>query len=326
MMSDRLILMYHRITELDADPWALAVTPGSFADQLEAITSSYEVVPLRDVLSQPDRTTRHGVILTFDDGYADNLAAARMLAARGLAATYFLAAGQVGSAYEFWWDEIARIFLDHIALPETLDLKLEEDRLQLDLGKDGPEPGDPSDDLAWRADQGPRTIRQRAYLDTYGVVRQIDSEQRDRALQALAEWAGLSRETRPGMRALALEEVAELSMLEGAEVGAHTLTHPVLSSLPAERQREEIVGSRRLLEEVTGSPVESFAYPHGSPTDYTTETVAIVRDAGLLRACAAVGGSVGARASALELPRLMVEDWDGAELERRITEAFAHPQ
>jgi peptidoglycan/xylan/chitin deacetylase (PgdA/CDA1 family) len=321
-MGNTLILMYHRITELDTDPWALAVTPASFEDHLDVITSRSEVVPLRDTLDRATRSARPCVTFTFDDGYADNLPPARMLAARGLPATYFLAAGQLGSPRQFWWDEVATIFLDSANLPDTLELELESGRLQLDLLNDAEADGDRVDGRPWRADQEPRTARQRVYLQSYRALRPLDPEQRERGLEALAEWADIAREARPGMRSLTLDEVAELCALDGVEIGAHTITHPVLASLPAERQRKEIVGSRRLLEEASGRPVESFAYPHGTRADYTPETVSIVAEAGLRRACAAVGGPLRPPVQPYELPRFMVEDWDGAEFERRFAEAF----
>src|SRR5689334_16731650 len=50
------------------------------------------------------------------------------------------------------------------------------------------------------------------------------------------------------------------------EIGAHTLTHPDLPDVPPEQAREEIAGSKAWLEDVTGKPVTSFAYPKGLNT------------------------------------------------------------
>jgi peptidoglycan/xylan/chitin deacetylase (PgdA/CDA1 family) len=56
------------------------------------------------------RLPRRAVVLTFDDGYADNLLAKSLLEKRGLAATLFLSTGALDSSHEFWWDELERIF------------------------------------------------------------------------------------------------------------------------------------------------------------------------------------------------------------------------
>ena len=49
----------------------------------------------------------------------------------------------------------------------------------------------------------------------------------------------------------------------GMTLGAHTITHPLLGGLPSERQRTEIGGSVRRIEERTGARVSLFAYPDG---------------------------------------------------------------
>jgi peptidoglycan-N-acetylglucosamine deacetylase len=47
------------------------------------------------------------------------------------------------------------------------------------------------------------------------------------------------------------------------EIGAHTLTHPVLTEVNAERASAEIGGSKSWLEDVIGTPINAFCYPKG---------------------------------------------------------------
>ncbi len=47
-------------------------------------------------------------------------------------------------------------------------------------------------------------------------------------------------------------------------IGAHTLTHPLLSSCDAGRSLGEIKGSKERLQEILVQPVNLFAYPYGS--------------------------------------------------------------
>lgn len=68
----------------------------------------------------------------------------------------------------------------------------------------------------------------------------------------------------------------------GNWVGAHTCTHPRLSRIPRERAREEIVSSKKKLEDRFGLPMEHFAYPFG---DYDEVVVDLVREAGFKTAC-----------------------------------------
>ena len=60
----------------------------------------------------------------------------------------------------------------------------------------------------------------------------------------------------------------------GIECGSHTLTHPDLTRIPVRHAEEEIIQSKREIEDKTGQSVTLFAYPYGS---YNSGTRAIVR-------------------------------------------------
>jgi peptidoglycan-N-acetylglucosamine deacetylase len=61
------------------------------------------------------------------------------------------------------------------------------------------------------------------------------------------------------------------------EIGAHTLTHRSLPTISEEEAEKEIIGSKTVLEQITGSAVNSFCYPRG---DYTKLHVELVKAAG----------------------------------------------
>lgn len=71
-------------------------------------------------------------------------------------------------------------------------------------------------------------------------------------------------------------DAAALRAISGAdvEIGAHSVTHPHLDVLSPRQAREEIVRSRRDVEDVLGVAVTSFAYPHGSHSRRTRALVA----------------------------------------------------
>ena len=130
--------------------------------------------------------------------------------------------------------------------------------------------------------------------------------------------AGTDSLARPTHRVLSSEEVLHLAQGGLVEVAAHTATHPVLSALPAAAQRDEILGSKTRLEAILPQPVVSFAYPYGAASDYTEETVAILRAVGFDYACSSFSGAVRPGSRPLELPRFLVRDWDGEEFARRL--------
>src|SRR5579863_386971 len=76
--------------------------------------------------------------------------------------------------------------------------------------------------------------------------------------------------------AIAPSELCELSKA-GFEIGAHTVTHPVLTEIDDATLRREVTQSKHLLQELLGQEVTSFAYPKGR---YNAKVVARVSEAG----------------------------------------------
>lgn len=98
-------------------------------------------------------------------------------------------------------------------------------------------------------------------------------------------WLGRDHPDAPAARIVDADELRSLHAA-GVEIGAHTATHPDLSTLAFERQVEELRDSRLALEELTGAPVTIAAYPYGNAGPRTPEAA---RAAGLRFACSTWG-------------------------------------
>ena len=95
----------------------------------------------------------------------------------------------------------------------------------------------------------------------------------------------------------------------GMQIGAHTVTHPILAVLPADEALREIRGSREALEAVLHDRVSMFAYPNGKPTrDYSEENVRQVRDLGFDAGICTTWDAARATTDRFQLPRFSV--WD----------------
>ncbi len=88
-------------------------------------------------------------------------------------------------------------------------------------------------------------------------------------------------------------EIQELANGGLVEIGAHTVTHPVLSRVAKDVQCVEIEQSKASLEQMLGRPVKNFAYPYGGRADYAPESVTAVRKAGFESACSNYPGLGG---------------------------------
>ena len=105
-----LVLTYHRIASGEdelIDPGVWSATPEVFDAQAAWLARNVDVIGGEDLDSVLRRRGRH-VLLTFDDGYRDNVdAAVPILRAHGLTATFFLTSGFLDGSAVAWWDEIA---------------------------------------------------------------------------------------------------------------------------------------------------------------------------------------------------------------------------
>lgn len=309
-----LILLYHRIARLRSDPWALAVTPRRFGEHLEVLRRVARPMELGELSrSLLDGSVPDGaVVVTFDDGYADNLHNAKPLLKRyGVPATIFIPSGFLGSEKEFWWDELDRLLLQPGKLPGRLSLNINGNTFGWELAEVARyRLSEAREHRGWRAWKKPPTPRHSIYQSLWKALHSMPEDDRHSVLEELRRWANIGASGRPAHRTLSLEEVRNLAQGRPIDVGAHTVTHPALSTLSIAKQRDEIMSSKSQLEEILGRPVHSFAYPYGKPSDYSADTTNLVRESGFLCACVNFAGVVERSTGMYELPRVHVPNLD----------------
>ena len=87
----------------------------------------------------------------------------------------------------------------------------------------------------------------------------------------------------------------------GHEIGAHTLTHPLLTQIPSAQAREEINASKKKLEDLFGVSIRHFCYPYG---DYNESIRDAVRDAGYATGCTTEFGVNTAKTNLWQVKRV----------------------
>lgn len=298
-----VILLYHRVIRIPTDPYNLVVSPEHFSQHMEYLRRTCCPMRLHDLVEAmchhmlPDRA----VAITFDDGYADNYWHARpVLESAKIPATIFVTSDHVDSNYEYWWDDLERIFSLPLLSP-TLLIRT-QDRFH-----------------EWHINSPAQLEQTRKEIFT--LMRLLDSQAREGVVDQLACWAGIERTGRADYRAVTATQLRDLACSEYVEIGAHTRTHPRLSILSPDAQRAEIVGGREVLESVIQRPVDMFAYPYGDVQDFNDETIRIVRTAGFRAATTIVSGSVESGDDLFRLRRCAVYDW-GLDIFQKKLESF----
>jgi peptidoglycan/xylan/chitin deacetylase (PgdA/CDA1 family) len=164
---------------------------------------------------------------------------------------------------------------------------------------------------------------------------QIDRETRESFLEAARK--RLSMDVRPDIEAenssstrrfglLTVEELRKLSAA-GMTIGAHTLSHPVLSQAPSEISEVEISECKSVLESVLQKPVWALAYPFGDPHSVNSQVLAMAEAAGFQTAFLNYGGGLGVDLPAFAMPRIHVtDDTSPAELEAHVSGFYGRLQ
>ncbi|WFT83380.1 polysaccharide deacetylase family protein [Methylobacterium sp. CB376] len=310
-----VILMYHRVAELDSDPWQLAVSPRHFEAHLEHLRRSRTPMDLAAFVAALTAGTlpRDAVALTFDDGYVDNLRQAEpRLAAAGIPATLFLTTAAIGRPEPFWWDELAHLILDRSA-PADLSVGIADGRYRLQFGE--PDRLD-RDRRRWRAWESPRTAREAAYQALWRVIRDASRPEREGAMATLRRALGGAGAACEEERAMTPDEVRGMARRGVLTIGGHTLSHPALPTLTPAEQRWEIAEGKRAAEEMSGQRVDGFAYPYGA---MDASAQAAVAACGFAWACSTVATAVEpADFQRYALPRIAAPNAGKAVLARAL--------
>jgi peptidoglycan/xylan/chitin deacetylase (PgdA/CDA1 family) len=291
--SRPVILMYHQIADISIDPWDLAVSRDNFASQLEALTRTRDVVPLTD-LGKDRPGGKPLAAITFDDGYRNVATVAKPILERfNCPATVFLTTGAIGSAREFWWDELTRIVLES-AYAGILTFKTGRLQLSFDLSN--------------------RSQLTKTHGTIWESLRKLEPQERSDILSDLAVQAGVDTTPRNTHAIMSPQDVAGLKD-SVITVGAHTVTHPFMPGLDTETVQWEVSQSRKDCEALAGYLPPAFAYPFGS---FDSRGADAVRQAGFQYAVTCEHDLVRPDADRVLLPRAAALNWNGETLMRRL--------
>ncbi|MBA2380355.1 MAG: polysaccharide deacetylase family protein [Blastocatellia bacterium] len=321
-----LILLYHRVEEVWPDPWGLAVSPANFRDHLEVIRGYGAALSLSELVESlsAGKVPRKGIVLTFDDGYADNLNNAKpLLEEFGIPATVFVATGYIGGQREFWWDALDNVFLQPNTLPGELRLRISGSEHQWDLGDAAVYTAERTViERESKEGRGAAGVREKTYQELWKLLHPLTDVERRITLGELQSWSGVDPSVRPSHRLLSREEVRKLDEGDLVEVGAHSVTHSSLGSLTRDDQVNEIRECKSVLEDILERPVTNFAYPFGKDWDFNQETIDAVREAGFGSACSTTRTHVGRDADLFRLPRVVASDLNAEQFDRFLFDLF----
>ncbi|HLV85630.1 MAG TPA: polysaccharide deacetylase family protein [Candidatus Sulfotelmatobacter sp.] len=274
------------------------ITAQTFRQHLRILQKNYQIITPEHFLlwSQgKQELPPRAALLTCDDGFMNNLTEmVPILQEEELKCLFFVTGDSTTDDRTMLWHE------------ELLLLFLRAPSQAFRITADG---------IELQGSLGPEEQRRVLWWDAVKRLSQVDRGRRDSFLQTAHSYFGLERsldyylENYPeARRHFCLMTRAELRQLadSGMTIGAHTLTHSILSQMPPELAWTEMVESRTRLEAVTGQRVWAFAYPFGDAYSVSPTIVSMAKQAGFEAAFLNLGGGLGTELPLHAIPRVHV--------------------
>jgi peptidoglycan/xylan/chitin deacetylase (PgdA/CDA1 family) len=227
------------------------------------------------------------VVVTFDDGYADNYSEALpILKKYEMPAAIYLAVEALESGY--MWNEAVASLIQEMQGP-SLDLT------GFELGVYP---------IASFSD------REIAIADVIERMKPLKTEIQKDIVKYITDHYGQVKTPPQMLSASQLKNLAEERLIT---LGCHTLTHPMLSQIGIKEAENDISASKAALEEITSAPVKHFAYPYGKYGEhFHAEHVNLIAKLGFKTAVTTDWGAVSNTSSRYMLTRFT--PWDNSPL------------
>ena len=276
------ILIFHRVLPA-TDPLLVGEPDRAQFDALVGMLKrNFRILPLDEALDLMDagRLPAASLSITFDDGYADNATQALpVLQSHGVSATFFVSTGFLDGG-RMWNDTVIETLR---RLPEG----------ELDLS-----------DLGLGVHQLSASSRPALIHHLITAIKHREAAQRAELVAAI----GAHAPQLPDDLMMSSAQLRQLSAA-GMGIGAHTVSHPILTRIGDEQARQEMADGKQQLERLLGKPVTLFAYPNGKPgQDYGPQHARMAQELGFRAAVTTAPGVSGANTDRWQLPRFT--PWD----------------
>lgn len=287
------------------------VTPEQLRRQLRFLKSRYNVVQPQDVLAWREgrqNLPERAVLLTCDDGLLNHLTClAPVLQEEKVSCLFFVTGASCAqSRTMLWYEEMFLLFLRSPAgfhqvscsgLVADIELHSKEQRRAL-----------------WWS-----YVKRLSKIDAQLRRNFLDALEAALGSKPLEAVSGDDSAFRQRFALLTRDEVLALSAA-GMTIGAHTMSHPVLSQCSPDEAQNEIAECRVRLESVLNSRVWAFAYPFGDAQSVTPDVLKLPEAAGYAVAFMNHGGGLGVELPPFAFPRIHVTAQTNlAELEAHVS-------
>ena len=302
MKTKIAVLYYHRVYVKQNDTNPLCAEPKKFEQQMKYLKKNYNILRFEEDWSKSDRD---GIVITFDDGYLDNLTyALPILDELQIPATVFVSTGILSGSRELWWDELETVLLTDGNYPKRFSL---EDEVY---------------SCEWRTDT--YEYRLNCYKGLHYLMKNyISPSKREIWFEQLWKWRGLVRYVNVENNTLTDTTCLELAKSKYITIGAHTISHPSLAKLTYEEQQAEIMSSVVYLENLLQRKIDILSYPFGvEGVDFDENTIIACKKAGIRKAASTKAELWQKQSDEYKIPRNGTKNCGLFEFKAKMVEIF----
>lgn len=266
------ILMYHNFQAME-EPGCDAIAPATARRQLAYLRDHFRVIPLTQLAEQLKAgkpIEKNTVALTVDDGRNNFYHLFfPVLEEFRMSATFFVVSEFISGQDWIWTDKII-----WLARQPCVPEELRDDNL---------------DNFFEKMNRLRPDVRN-SRIDEVAAEMQVSLPKEPPPEYAPCSWSQL-------------REMADSGLVE---IGSHSVTHPIFSTLTEEESQWELAESRAQIERQLGRPVNAFCFPNGKPADYFPRHLQQVREGGYSSAVMTHFGMSRPGADVYTLPRIGV--------------------
>ena len=227
-----VMVVYHSINEYHVDRIRVPniVTPTAFEAQIRYLASTGSIISLQEYLDHREDgrpLLRKSIVVTFDDGYKDNLTiAAPILQKYGVPATFFIATGYIGTDKMKWEDQLSCLIRRSKA--EAVPLSLPSKDVLFDIGSD--------------------KNKFKVIDALVNILGHLNQTERLQVLDEMRRQIKVKCDDQAGIM-MNWNDVRQLANTPGFTIGSHTVTHQHLTRIPQKNisKMKSVVLSHRFL-------------------------------------------------------------------------------
>jgi peptidoglycan/xylan/chitin deacetylase (PgdA/CDA1 family) len=275
---------------------SVAISAENFSSLSRFIKKHYRTISAQELIHNLGKGTAlpfNSMLISFDDAYEEVVSTALpILQYHQMPAVLFVPTQAVDEQGQFWWDML------FILLSTATGI-----RFNADDGENAVA-GILLDKMRSIVEM-PISERDRSIYEFIETLQNSDDDVRNAVIKVIRDaYNRLENKNLRLPRALCWDEIKRLGGLN-FEIGSHTVTHRFLASISLDAAREEIVESKRQLEQVVNKNILCFAYPGGK---YNEKVIDLLKDAGYACAFTTEPGINSSGADSYRLKRLNM--WD----------------